>query len=303
MKLNDLVGLTEEKKRAYIAIKAARITGEPFGHTLLTSLGGLGKTSFGRAIAGELGYYFVEREAFSLRSPDQIAELIISSNKDAYQSGKKLFLFIDEVHRLTLKMQEVFYYPMKEWKVSYQHNYVDLHPFTLVAATTRKDMLDDASFVQRFINQWEIKRYTNTEICQIIGTIFYREKISCDDYDIHGIAARCLGIPRQANNLALKVRNYVLSHDRRNVTAEDINAVFRIEHIDRIGLNDDHRRYLRELYKSDVPKGIKSLAGKLSMHEDTIVGTIEPVLLSLGFVDICRGRIITEQGRQHLEKK
>jgi len=298
--LNDLIGLTNEKRKARIAISACKVTGETFPHTLITSIGGLGKTTLCRAIANELGSFFVEREAFSLRNPEQISDLLITSNRDANAAKKKLFLFLDEVHRLTLKMQEVFYYPMKEWKICTRSGYRSINHFTLVAATTRKDMLDDASFVQRFENQWEIKRYSVTDICSIIRKLFIKENISADEYVIRLVAERCLGVPRQASNLAIKMRNYVLSQNRRNLTADDVNNVCNIEHIDKIGLSEIHQRYLYELRNSSVPKGIKSIAGKLSLHEDTVVGTIEPILLSLGFIDICKGRILTEAGKKHL---
>ena len=300
--LDNLVGLVSEKKKARIEIAAAKVTGEPIGHVLLSGLGGTGKTQFSRSISEELGGFFVEQEAFSLKKPDDISDLIISSNREAVNLRRKLILFIDEVHRLTLRLQEVFYYPMKEWRISTKRGYVNLAPFTLIAATTRKDMLDDASFIQRFPNQWEIKRYHVDHICEIIRRIFIKEKIVAGPSEIQLIANRCLGIPRQANNLAIKIRNYVLSQGRRVVREPDIEYVFSLEKIDSIGLSETHQQYLHELLNANgVPKGVKALAGKLSLHEESIVGSIEPILLTLGFIDICHGRILTEAGRQHLE--
>ncbi len=58
---NRLVGLTREKQKARIQIRACRITGDPFGHTLLFGIGGNGKTAFSRSISEELDGYFVEK--------------------------------------------------------------------------------------------------------------------------------------------------------------------------------------------------------------------------------------------------
>lgn len=299
--LNSLVGLATEKRKCLINIKACRVTGEPFPSTLLWGIGGTGKTALARAIAEELNYYFVEREAFSLKSPEQIAEMLLGSNREA--ADRKLLLFVDEVHRLSIRLQEVFYYPMKEWRIMSDGQYAKLKPFTLIAATTRKDMLDEASFVQRFQNIWEISRYHFDHICEIISKIFSDEKMFHGPEEVRAIASRCLGIPRQAANLAIKVRNHALSRNSRTILHCDIEEVFLLEGIDYIGLSELHDRYLAALLpQGSRPKGLVSLAGKLSQHEDVLVGTIEPILLSLGLIDINRGRILTEAGDLHLKK-
>jgi len=204
MGLDTLVGLTNLKKQARRDIIASKITREPFPHTLISSVGGTGKTAVARACAEDLGYHFIEREAASMNSRSQIIYLLTEADHEAKQKGKLLLLFVDEVHRLSLVLQEVFYYPMKEWRVTTKTGMIQFNPFCLFAATTRRDMLDEASFVARFPNKWDIDRYHWTHLKLIVSQYFDKEGIQCNQMELEMIARRCLGIPRQAINLGLK---------------------------------------------------------------------------------------------------
>ena len=48
--LNKLIGLHKQKKCALIDIKACQKTGNPFPHTLISGIGGTGKTALVLAI-------------------------------------------------------------------------------------------------------------------------------------------------------------------------------------------------------------------------------------------------------------
>ena len=54
---------------------------------------------------------------------------------------------------------------------------------------------------------------------------------------------------------------------------------------------------------SIAPKGLTALSGSLGQHQDVISGSIEPTLLSLDMISMePRGRVLTLDGRRHLEK-
>lgn len=300
--LTSLVGLSTEKEKARIDIAACRVTGEIFPHCLLFGIGGTGKTSLARAIACELGYHFIEREAASLKTRSHIVDLLVSSDEEAKAAKRSLALFVDEVHRLPLLLQEAFYYPMKEWRITLKDGVVGFAPFCLIAATTRRDLLDEASFVDRFPNKWEIERYHVLHIEEILANYFRTVGLKYNSEVIACIAKRCLGVPRQAANLGLKIRNQALAHNRTQITKPDVYAVFHREGIDEIGLSQLHIRYMLELYRSKgQPKGLRALSGKLGQHDDVLIGTIEPVLMSLNFIDLNpRGRVLTDTGYKHL---
>ena len=75
-----------------------------------------------------------------------------------------------------------------------------------------------------------------------------------------------------------------------------------LEGIDQVGLGRQHLGYLLELFNAQgVPKGLSALAGRLGLDEDVVSGSIEPVLLSLGMIDLTgRGRVLTKKGHLHL---
>lgn len=303
--LDGLVGLAVEKQRAKICIKAAKVSGEVCGHVLLHGVGGVGKTAVARAMAHDLGYLFIEREAAAFRHRDDIADLLQECDKQARTAGKPFLLFVDEVHRLALNLQEAFYYPMKEWTINLTKGAYTMRPFCLVAATTRRDLLDEASFVKRFDNVWEIERYEDTYICDILADVLRANGIGFTPNQLQYIAVRCFGIPRQACTLAGKIRNYILARGgTRTMQSSDIDDTFAMEGMDDKGLNKQHIRYMRELFLAEgVHKGLAFLAGRLGQQEDVVAGYIEPTLLELGFIDRDRrGRILTKAGLDHLRQ-
>ena len=300
--LGNLVGLMRLKQQVSRSIVSCRIRGATFGHTLLTGLGGTGKTTIARGIAQELGYHFVETEAAELKTRDHVSQILVASNKAA--GNRSFLLFIDEIHRLSLERQEALYIPMTNHFVNTQGHRFELKAFTLVGATTRRDMLDAGSFVTRFQNVWDIGRYSLFDMEEIVEREFGRMGLRCYPAERTAVARRCLGIPRVALNLVGKVRDQVLYEHASDLTVyrSDIMKTFSLEELDEIGLNKAHITYLVALLQSNgQPKGLAVLAALLGRNKSVVEDTVEPILLSLGFVSATpKGRILTEKGFRHL---
>jgi Holliday junction DNA helicase RuvB len=305
MGLNSLIGMRREKTRAKIDIAVCRKLNEVFPHTLITGCGGTGKTALALAIAEELRYHSVITEAAALKTRTSIIQRLVSAHEEALKVGKPLLLFIDEVHRLSISLQEVFYYPMDRDnpRITLASGIVTFKPFTLMAATTRRDELDQASFVKRFSNIWRIERYHKNDILKIIIGYFRQQSIPVGYLECDFIASRSLGIPRQALRLAEKVRNVFLASGSKELTIQHCEAAIKLEGIDSIGLDELSVRYLSILSKSSSPRGLGGLSGRLGQQAEVIEGTVEPILLELDFIDrTAKGRIITKAGREHLMK-
>ncbi len=305
-KLNELIGLPDIKAKAIIQIRGCREANLLFPHTLLTGIGGTGKTAFARAIGTELGYHFVEVEAIVFTTRNQILDFLLESSSSAQAHGLTLLLFIDEIHRLRLPVQEALYIPMMEWRVTSRSGNVNLPRFTLMGATTRFDMLDANSFVTRFENVWEIERYNETDIGMVVAQQFRKSGLHFSREIVQIIAKRCLGIPRHAVSFVRKLRFYAR---QGAVHLADVIKMFQLEKIDELGLHPIHRFYLQVLKGSRSrdhgfsPLGVGAIASTMRQPEDMIKGAVEPILLELGMIaPTPRGRILTEIGHDFLEK-
>jgi Holliday junction resolvasome, helicase subunit len=164
-------------------------------------------------------------------------------------------------------------------------------------------MLDQDSFVKRFPNVIEIERYMNNNIQALAVQWFASKNMTCDLEVPLSIAQRSLGIPRIAVQLCSKIRVNALSDGRKHATIKDCNKMYNLLSVDTIGLGRSHRRYLQILSDFIKPQGISTIAGKLGQNPDVVESTVEPVLLSLGFIErTARGRAITPKGNAHIQK-
>lgn len=305
-RLTNLIGLSKLKSKARVAIKSCFASGDVFGHCLLFGIGGCGKTVFARAIGNELNCHFVETHAAAFRHRHQLFDALVHYSAEAEAHGKPLFFFLDEVHRLKLPLQEALYSAMKEWWIPTDRGKQYLPPFTLVAATTRFDMLDANSFVTRFQNRWEIDRYPQGDIEAIVAYELDKKWMDYDPEVTVDVARRCLGVPRIAVTLARMVRDVTLASGGRKVTLAHTHRAFELEEIDEQGLDPVHRRYLCHLAASNsngklLPLGIGVIAAKMGHHEDMIRGSVEPILFALNLVaPTPRGRILTQKGVEYL---
>lgn len=228
--LDCLQGLLTLKTRAKIDIAACRFSGETFPHTLIHGIGGIGKTAFARAIADELQYLFIEKEAAAFRYRSEIIEFLQESDQKARKSEHPLLVFIDECHRLTVRQQEVFYFPMAELRVDQgDDHWYNMNPFTLFTATTHIERLDQNSFVKRFNNVWKMEPHHPVFMERILQQMFANLSIDCDYMHIHRLSLICGGIPRTAWNLAQKLRRHALAHHRSSIRTSDVDNVLRLE--------------------------------------------------------------------------
>ena len=300
--LKSLVGLRRLKTMAARDIVACRKTREVFPHTLLIGPGGLGKTSFAEAIAHDLGYHFEMVEGAMFKCRRSIIGKLVSSSLVAEAHQKRLLFFIDEVHRLAKEPQEGIYYPLLKFFIP--ETKTTLAPFSVFGATTHPHELL-RPFKRRFKNEWAFSRYDVADIEVIVAIQLNKFGLTVSADVIKMVAVRALGIPARAYNLSEKIRNEVLFRGgNRVVSAEDCENTFRLEGIDAIGLDLDQVSYLQVLSDSNgTPKGVGGIAGALDRDVDVVEDSIEPVLLSLKFIDrTARGRVLTEHGYLHLAK-
>jgi Holliday junction DNA helicase RuvB len=117
------------------------------------------------------------------------------------------------------------------------------------------------------------------------------------------IAKRSRRIPRIANRILKRVRDFAQVESRDKIDTEIATDALKRLEIDPLGLDVVDRRILETLINkfNGGPVGINTIAAATSEEKETIEEIYEPFLLQMGFIArTARGRVVTEQAYKHL---
>jgi Holliday junction DNA helicase RuvB len=299
-KLSDLLGLEDIKRRIAIRIAARKMDGATLPHILIAGQPGCGKSTLGRAVAEEAGYLLVQREAAVFENREQFSRHLIECCRLGQKMGRKVAIFLDEIHRLKKLIQESLYYPMLEGRVDTTDGFVDLgFDFCIIGATTDKHELR-APLLSRFPEKWDIGRYTQAQIVRVaLRRLLQEDYLEADVDAVFAIAERSLGVPRRCINLCQQLIDYVNAQEKDRITLADAEEVFKMDGLDQIGLNPMQRKYLKVLAAGACKIGV--LSAKVEQSDDLLKIEVEPVLLSLGFINVGGGgmRTMTKAGMEY----
>lgn len=301
LSFDDYVGQREVVESLRTTVRAARRGGWQLDHQLFTGPKGLGKTSIAQVVANELGSRLRVTSAPAISHRGQLASLLTS-----LQDGD--VLFIDEIHRLKVPLQEVLYTAMEDHVLDMAAGTrvirVPLPRFTLLGATTHAGLLS-APLRDRFGFIWQLRFYDVADLTTIVLGSAAKLGVAIDEEGAAEVARRSRGTPRLANRLLRRVRDFVLGTDSvGGLTTRRIGGALVAVALDRIGVDGRgldalDLAYLRAAIAG--PMGVEAIASALSEQPQTIEDAVEPYLVQIGFVSRTRkGRVVTEAGRQHL---
>jgi Holliday junction DNA helicase RuvB len=302
-RMADMVGQRAVYERLEIAIDAARKRNEPLGHILLDGPPGLGKTTFATCIPNELGTTIQIASGAALAAPKDLLPYLTNAAEGSV-------LFIDEIHRLPIAVEEFLYPAMEDFRiditlgdgVAARTINMPLKPFTLVGATTRPGLLS-APMRDRFVIREHLDYYSPAELAEIIRRSASKLDMPMDDTTADEIARRSRGTPRLANNRLRWIRDYSTSRAEGRLDIDIARVALAMQGIDEMGLDGFDRKYLDTIQRvfAGGPVGVEAIAHTMSAAPDTLEDDVEPFLLRCELViRTPRGRKITPKGEEHL---
>ncbi len=302
-KLSSFIGQDNLKKNLGVFISAAKLRNESLDHVLFYGPPGLGKTTISQIIANEMGSSIKYISGPSITKQGDLAAIITSLEE-------KDILFIDEIHRLPIQVEEILYSAMEDYKIDFMVGEgatarsirVDLPKFTLVGATTRYGMLS-SPLRDRFGILLQLNFYNPNDLVHIILRSAKILNVEITEEAAFEIAKSSRGTPRISNKLLRRLRDFLTISKSEILDIHLTKNALNNLGVDDSGLDDLDRRYLKAIYEfyNGGPVGIDTLVAVLSESKDTLEEAVEPYLLQQGYIaKTQRGRVITDIAKNYL---
>ncbi|MEO8361968.1 MAG: Holliday junction branch migration DNA helicase RuvB [Vicinamibacteria bacterium] len=302
LRLAEYIGQKNVIENLAVSIQAAKNRGEALDHILLFGPPGVGKTSLAHVIANELGVPIKTTSGPVVERAGDLAALLTALEE-------REILFIDEIHRLDAKVEEILYPALEDFSLDLmigtgpgaRSMRVPLKPFTLISATTRAGLLT-APLRSRFGIVLRLDLY-NADDLQIIVTRSARLLgVPLDEEGARQIARRSRGTPRIANRLLRRVRDFAEVRAAGHITGQVADDALKLLNVDDFGFDEVDRKLLLTIIEkfNGGPVGLGTLAASIGEEPDAIEDIYEPYLLQIGFIDRTpRGRVATLGAYKH----
>ncbi len=299
----EYVGQKKVVENIEIMVESAKIRNSSMDHALLSGPPGLGKTSLAMIIAKALGSELHVISGPAIEKKGDLAAILTNL-------GPRDVLFIDEIHRMHISVEEILYSAMEDFRLdivigqgpSARTMQIQIAPFTLIGATTRSGLLSNP-LRDRFMAHLHFDFYKTAELAQIVSNNSKKLGVILEQEAINLIASCARGTPRIANRILRRVRDFAVVKGEATITLSSVQKSLTLMEIDNYGLDRMDRKILEVIndYYKGGPVGIDALCATLSEDRMTIEDVYEPYLLKEGFLlRTPRGREISDKAKEHL---
>jgi holliday junction DNA helicase RuvB len=301
---DDYIGQEKIKGGLRVILDAAKKRKESSDHLLFSGPAGLGKTTLAYLVARELGGMIKTTSGPALEKTGDLAAILTNL-------APQEILFIDEAHRINPMIEEVLYPAMEARKLhlvvgkgpSARTLSLDLPAFTLIAATTRENLLSQP-LRSRFGATMRLGYYDIEDIKKIAKRSTKLLHIEAEPDAIEILARASRGTPRVANRLLKRARDFAEVHGTNTIDRDAALRTLEMLEIDEAGLEPHDRRLLMTIIEkfNGGPVGINTLAAALSEDKGVIEDIFEPYLMTLGFLQrSSAGRVVLPAAYRHLK--
>ncbi|MFC3927222.1 Holliday junction branch migration DNA helicase RuvB [Streptococcus caprae] len=301
--LREYIGQDKVKDQLSIFIEAAKLRDEALDHVLLFGPPGLGKTTMAFVIANELGVNLKQTSGPAIEKAGDLVAIL-----NDLEPGD--VLFIDEIHRMPMQIEEVLYSAMEDFYIDIMIGqgetsravHLDLPPFTLIGATTRAGMLSNP-LRARFGITSHMEYYGEADLTEIVERTAEIFEMDIVHEAAVELARRSRGTPRIANRLLKRVRDFAQIKGDGQITRDIADMALSMLDVDHEGLDYVDQKILRtmiEMYQGG-PVGLGTLSVNIAEERDTVEDMYEPYLIQKGFIMRTRtGRVVTAKAYEHL---
>ena len=307
---NGFYGQQNAVKRVKILCDGSKVLAKPLPHMLFRGTSGMGKTEFARAAAKEMGFNFHPLYCTPKTSTGKLVEMLKGLNEG------DLF-FLDESHNLSRDCQELFYPVIDSLTLANTKGAGDegtepvtIKPFTLILASDQIGKMLNA-LKRRVEIDITLEEYSLEEMRAITSSYASKSGLDLNPQAITRIAEASRGIPRKIKFLMDEMSIHIgaentgkseMGSTDREITKPEVEKILQIIGIDGDNLWEVDRRYLRFLVLKSKPVSLQNLAVILELDKDSLQRDVEGYLIKRDFVDISRGRVLTQAGRQLILK-
>lgn len=298
----EFIGQKSLKDNLAVYIEAAKRRGEALDHCLFAGPPGLGKTTLAYLVAKTIGSELFTISGPALDKKGDLAAVLTNLKPNDV-------LFIDEIHRVPIAVEEVLYSAMEDFKLDIilgqgpgaRTMRIDLPKFTLIGATTRSGLLS-TPLRDRFGINFVLEFYQPEDIQKILMHSANRLGVKLLEAGAKELAHRSRGTPRIANRLLRRVRDFAEVNGKGVIDEPIAKAALASLNVDQCGLDAmDKRLLLTIIEKFDGgPVGIDTLASAIGEEAQTLEDVYEPFLLQQGFIHRTpRGRLASRRSYEH----